>query len=155
MGNICRSPAAEGVLRTLLEKEPLSHQVRVDSAGTIAYHTGEPPDSRMVAAAARRGYRLGGKARAVEHADFEKFDLILAMDRSNLRDLQRYTRKSSGRARIALFCDYCVAHTEQEVPDPYYGGDEGFRRVLDLLEDGCGEISRLIKEGDDRLWSSP
>ena len=130
LGNICRSPAAEGVLATHLEREGLTEAVEVDSAGTAAYHVGERADGRMRAAAKRRGYDLTSIARAVSGDDFNRFDLILAMDRENLANLKRY----SGRADVRLLGDFVPGDAVPDVPDPYYGGDDGFEQVLDLLE---------------------
>src|SRR5262245_40022021 len=124
-GNICRSPTAEGVLRHRLEKHGLHNEVEVDSAGTHAYHVGEAPDSRSVAAANRRGIDIGSlRARKVSREDFSRFDLILGLDRGHVELLNRFSPAKS-LASVALFID-------QEVPDPYYGGPEGFEQVLDL-----------------------
>lgn len=133
LGNICRSPSAEGVFVSQLSSRKLQSRIEVDSAGTGAYHVGEPPDRRAIAAALQRGYDLRGiRARAVRDEDFHEFDLILAMDKSNLADLQR--RKPEGsKAQLQLFMSY-ASDWPAEVPDPYYGGDEGFSQVLDMLE---------------------
>lgn len=135
LGNICRSPAAEGVLRTLLAAEGLDREVEVDSAGTLGEHVGEPADARMRAAAAARGYELTSRARRVEPADLDRFDLVVAMDRDNLDELRRLA--DSPRARLALFSDFLPGGEPRDVPDPYYGGPRGFEKVLDLLEHGC------------------
>ena len=148
MGNICRSPAAENVMRHLLEKQGLSHAFELDSAGTIRYHAGNPPDRRMTEAARARGMEMQGRARQVEGADLERFDWILVMDRDNLNDVQiMASHHAKGDARVAMFCDFCDEHEEEEVPDPYYGGPEGFEKVLDLLEDGCRGLIRRYEEG--------
>ena len=134
LGNICRSPTAEGVMRRLLEQEGLDWEV--DSAGTGAWHVGNPPDARATAAAARRGIALDGAARQVRPADFERYDLILAADRSNLRDLLAIApRQHRDKVRLLL--------GDRDVPDPYYGADGGFDEVLDLCEDAC---RRLLAE---------
>jgi protein-tyrosine phosphatase len=134
LGNICRSPAAESVMRTLAARAAPHVALTVDSAGTAAYHVGEPPDRRMCAAAARRGYDLSGlRARSVEPQDFEIFDLILAMDRQNLRTLEQRA-PATARARLGLFLAYAPDVGFSEVPDPYYGGENGFEQVLDLIE---------------------
>lgn len=131
LGNICRSPTAEGVLRQRLALRP-QLSVTVDSAGTANYHCGKAPDSRAIAAAAVRGIDISGlRARQVSAEDFQRFDLILAMDRSNLSDLQRLDPGNA--ARLQLFMEY-AADQPLEVPDPYYGGEQGFTRVLDMLE---------------------
>ena len=136
MGNICRSPMAEGVLRRLLEDADLSDQVYVDSAGTHAdYHPHSPPDHRSQATALRRGVDLSGiRARRVTTADFTEFDHVLAMDRQNFTDLQATCRNAELRQRIELFLDFAPDQSVREVPDPYYGGPDGFERVMDLIE---------------------
>jgi protein-tyrosine phosphatase len=132
LGNICRSPTAEGVFRHLLRQEAPELQVEVDSAGTADYHLGEPPDLRSQRAAMRRGIDLGGlRARQVTSADFARFDLILAMDRANLLELEAMRPKSS-RARVRLFLEYAPELGRLEVPDPYYRDASGFEEVLDF-----------------------
>lgn len=137
MGNICRSPAGEGVMRALVAKAGLSDRMEIASAGTIGMHTGEPPDARMRAAALRRGYALNSRARKVTRADLDHFDLVLTMDDENRRNVLALAQTDEQRARVRPFAGYCREHEVDEVPDPYYGGPEGFERVLDLLEDGC------------------
>jgi len=133
LGNICRSPTAEGVFRHQVRAAGLQDEIEVDSAGTGDWHVGKPPDSRTSRAARQRGYALDDlRARQFEIADFQRFDLILAMDRSNLRDLQAL-RPATARAELDLFLRRC-GQAEQEVPDPYHGGAEGFDHVLDLVE---------------------
>ncbi len=134
LGNICRSPTAEGVLRTLAAREAPELPLEVDSAGTAGYHIGEPPDPRMRHAAARRGYDLSSlRARVVEPGDFERFDLILAMDRDNLQVL-RHGAPVPAHERLRLFLEFAPESGAAEVPDPYYGGAKGFEEVLDLVE---------------------
>lgn len=142
MGNICRSPAGEGVLQSLLAEDDAldESEYKVDSAGTIGFHDNAPPDKRMSQAASQRGYTLTSRARRVNADDFNTFDLILAMDKDNFRDLDALRKKTQGKATLKLFCDFCQAHSTEEVPDPYYGGAEGFETVLDLIEDGCQQI---------------
>ncbi len=148
MGNICRSPAAENVMRHLLAQQGLDHRFALDSAGTIRYHAGNPPDSRMTAAARERGIPMTGSARQIQGRDLEHFDWVLVMDRDNLNDVRILSdQHGEGTARVAMFCDFCDDHDEDEVPDPYYGGPEGFEKVLDLLEDGCAGIIRRFEEG--------
>lgn len=138
LGNICRSPTAHGVCAQLVAARELQDVVQIDSAGTGDWHVGKAPDRRATAAARRRGYDLGGlRARTVEVEDFHRFDHILAMDRSNLADLEAMAPPDC-HARIGLLLDYGSAD-ETEVPDPYYGGDDGFHRVLDLIEDAVGD----------------
>src|ERR1700752_731050 len=134
LGNICRSPTAEAVLRALAAREAPDLALEVDSAGTAGYHVGEPPDPRTRAAAARRGYDLTApRARIVEPADFERFDLILAMDREILRALQRRAASTS-QPRVRLLMEFAAEAGREDVPDPYYGGPNGFEEVLDLVE---------------------
>ena len=134
LGNICRSPTAEAVLRALAAREAPELVLEVDSAGTAGYHVGQPPDPRTRAAAARRGYDLSTlRARTVEPADFERFDLILAMDRENLTVLRRRA-PIEARERLRLFLEFAPGNAPEEVPDPYYGGPNGFEEVLDLVE---------------------
>jgi protein-tyrosine phosphatase len=134
LGNICRSPTAEAVLRALAAREAPELGLEVDSAGTAGYHVGEPPDPRTRQAAARRGYDLSSlRARIVEPKDFERFDLILAMDRENLQVLQRRA-PSSAHERLHLFLEFAPPDGAEDVPDPYYGGANGFEEVLDLVE---------------------
>ncbi len=140
MGNICRSPAGEAVLRKLAEEEGLDDRLDIDSAGTIGFHTGSPPDARMQDAAANRGIRTGGHARQVRQEDLDTFHRVLAMDHDNLRDLLALAQTQDQRDTIRPFCDYCQKHDNRDVPDPYYGGAHGFEIVLDLLEDGCRQI---------------
>lgn len=146
MGNICRSPTAEAVLRHLAVEAGVIESLSIDSAGTHAYHVGAPPDARSRVAAARRGYSLDAiRARKVIEADFERFDLILAMDRLNLETL-RAASNASQHAKLKLFLDYACSQ-ESDVPDPYYGGATGFERVLDLVEDASRTLLAEIRRG--------
>ncbi len=143
MGNICRSPTAEGVFRRVAEDAGVLDMLTIDSAGTHAYHVGEPPDRRSQAAASRRGYELGDiRARRVSDADFERFDLILVMDKLNLVTLQDRA-DDVYHHKIQLFLEYADG-PEVEVPDPYYGGATGFERVLDLIEDASRELVKNV-----------
>ncbi|MBI4755124.1 MAG: low molecular weight phosphotyrosine protein phosphatase [Betaproteobacteria bacterium] len=146
MGNICRSPVAEAVTRSMLHEHGLSHRIAVDSAGTHGYHVGHAPDGRMQSAARRRGFELSDlRARQVEDADFERFDLILAMDRDNLAYLMERCPRTH-RHRVRLFMGYASHRGREEVPDPYYGGAAGFETVLDLVEDAArGLVENLRK----------
>ncbi len=133
LGNICRSPTAEAVMRRRLQQAGLADRIELDSAGTGDWHVGKAPDSRTQQAAGRRGYDLSSlRGRQVSVGDFARFDLILAMDIANLRDLQRM-RPANTRAELDLYLRRFEL-AEDEVPDPYYGGSEGFEHVLDLLE---------------------
>ncbi len=146
LGNICRSPTAEGLLRARLAGDGLEGRVEVDSAGTGAWHVGEGPDRRMARAAERRGYRLDGAARQVGPEDFHRFDLVVAMDRQNLADLEAMAPSGEGgRAELRLFSEFLPAGSPVDVPDPYYGGAEGFDRVLDLVEEGCAAIVEYLR----------
>ena len=137
LGNICRSPTAEGVVRAIAAREFPALDIEVDSAGTADYHVGEPPDRRTVAAARRRGYELAAlRARQVQPGDFARFDLVLAMDRANLAELES-RRPRDGTARLGLFLGFAPMTGVAEVPDPYYGAVEDFERVLDLCEAGA------------------
>ena len=147
MGNICRSPTAEGVFRTLATRAGLHARVRVDSAGTHDFHTGGPPDWRATVAARKRGYDIAPlRARQVEVADFSRFDRIYAMDRLNL-DLLDKLCPVDYRGELALFLDLAPELGVSEVPDPYCGGLEGFERVLDLVEQASAAlVEKIAKE---------
>ena len=144
MGNICRSPTVEGVFRQMLVQHELSDSVEVDSAGTHAYHVGEPPDPRSVAAAELRGVDLTAlRARAVSNIDFEYYNLLLAMDEANL-DIMMRLCPSQHQHKVRLFLD--AVEPGSEMPDPYYGGSGGFELVLDLAEQGCAQLIAGIRE---------
>jgi protein-tyrosine phosphatase len=153
LGNICRSPTAEAVMRSLVKREGLSEFIEIDSAGTAGWHTGKLPDDRMRRAGKNRGYDLCSHARQVQAADLSSFDLILAMDESNLQDLRSLDGSGTVNPKVKLFCDYCSQHDEREVPDPYYGGPEGFEKVLDLLEDGCAGVLKAATEANKKRLS--
>lgn len=134
LGNICRSPTADGIFRGLVARAGLDEHILVDSAGTGAWHAGNPPDSRSQAAAAERGYDLSRlRARQVTEDDFHRFDLILAMDQANYNELMNL-QPVNGKARLDMFLSCAPELGVREVPDPYYGGDDGFEHVLDLVE---------------------
>jgi protein-tyrosine phosphatase len=144
MGNICRSPSAEGVFRRVVQLQAPDLDVEIDSAGTHGYHIGEPPDRRAIAAASRRGIDLSGqRARQVVIDDFTAFDLIVAMDEQNVDEL-RARAGAAQAARIRLMMDYAPAVGRRSVPDPYYGGAAGFEEVLDLLEEAAQGLLREI-----------
>ena len=142
LGNICRSPAAEGVFLHLLNERGLSDSFVVDSAGTGGWHTGNPADQRMQAAAARRGIQLPSRARQISLDDLSEFDLILTMDDANLAAVQSLVREAGRRATATVrpMLSYAQRFSEAEVPDPYYGGESGFEHVLDLREDACSNL---------------
>jgi protein-tyrosine phosphatase len=147
LGNICRSPTAEGVARAIATRQFPTLQIQLDSAGTANYHIGEPPDRRTVAAARSRGYDLTGlRARQISGLDFSVFDYILAMDRANLDELGRIAPAGS-RARLGLFLEFAPEAGSDEVPDPYYGGAAEFERVLDLCEAGAHGLLRRFGAG--------
>ncbi|XP_038900985.1 putative low molecular weight protein-tyrosine-phosphatase slr0328 [Benincasa hispida] len=152
LGNICRSPAAEGVFRNLVTKKGLDSKFIIDSAGTIGYHEGNEADPRMRAASKRRGIPITSISRPIQPSDFVNFDLILAMDKQNREDIlgafERWRTKNGlpfdSHKKVKLMCSYCKKHDESEVPDPYYGGQQGFEKVLDLLEDACESLLESI-----------
>ncbi|MBL1210262.1 low molecular weight protein-tyrosine-phosphatase [Geminocystis sp. GBBB08] len=137
LGNICRSPSAENIMNYLIEKQGLRNQFECDSAGTSRYHIGSSPDKRMKIAAKKRGIELKGKARQIEDFDLEYYDFILAMDKSNYFDILALDRQGKYKHKIKLMCDFTTKFPDQEVPDPYYGGESGFDYVIDLLLDAC------------------
>jgi len=146
LGNICRSPLASSALQALLAQRRLVHAFEVDSAGTSAGHRGEKPDRRAIAVASARGYSriTRERARRVVPRDFERFDLILAMDRNNLASLQRLCPPDQ-QHKLHLFLEFAAVADASEVPDPYYGNDEGFDRVMQLCEQGArGVLDRLL-----------
>jgi protein-tyrosine phosphatase len=147
LGNICRSPTAEGVFRAAVAEQEWGQRVRVDSAGTGDWHVGAPPDKRAIQAARRRGYDLTAlRARQVRAEDFERFGWIVAMDRANLRALEAL-RPPQYAGHLGLFLDFAPGAGIDEVPDPYYGGLEGFDRVLDLVEvASAGLVERLRRQ---------
>lgn len=141
LGNICRSPAAEGILRAMAAQRGLSSCIETDSAGTYGGHAGELPDKRMRSAAARRGYDLTHRARQVREEDFDRFDRIVVMDDMNYEAVHRLAPSRELARKIHRFTEFCRRHPDRTyVPDPYYEGREGFERVLDMLEDGCEGI---------------
>jgi len=144
LGNICRSPAAEGVFLHLLAREGLEDRFVVDSAGTGGWHVGRPADRRMRAAAERRGIQLPSRARQLDRGDLLSFDRILTMDDDNLHAVRSLARElapaAADLALIEPMVSHCRRFQDREVPDPYYGGDEGFEFVLDLLEDACAGL---------------
>jgi protein-tyrosine phosphatase len=147
MGNICRSPAAEGIMNHLLRQANLQEQYICDSAGTIGYHRGSPPDERMQLAAKKRGIILTGRARQFARSDFENFDLILTMDRQNYWDVLAQDSENQYGHKVKMMCEFCRTYPYKEVPDPYYGGAEGFELVLDLLTDACSGLLADLRQG--------
>ncbi len=146
MGNICRSPTAHGIFRDLVKRHGLEHQVRVDSAGTHNYHPGEPPDERSQRHAKRRGYDLSDlRARQISSDDFAHYDLLLAMDWDNLA-LAEERCPDQHRKKLRRLTEFCKRHQASVVPDPYYGGHDGFEQVLDLVEDACEGLIEHVRK---------
>ncbi|ONI01120.1 hypothetical protein PRUPE_6G122700 [Prunus persica] len=162
LGNICRSPAAEGVFRDLVKKRGLDSKFKIDSAGTIDYHEGNQADPRMRAASKRRGIEITSLSRPIRLPDFRDFDLILAMDNQNRDDIiEAFNRwkfreplPEDAHKKVKLMCSYCKKHDETEVPDPYYGGPQGFEKVLDLLEDACESLLDSILAENKHILDS-
>lgn len=149
LGNICRSPAAEGVMKALLEKEGLSNEFYIESAGIIDYHEGELPDARMRRSASARGYVLDSRSRPVAKNDFMRFDYLIGMDNHNIKALKQMATSEDEKQKIYLMSDFLTKYNYNQIPDPYYGDGDGFELVLDLLEDATEEFLRKLKEGGD------
>jgi len=148
LGNICRSPSAEAVMNGMLRKKGHDQQVSCDSAGIIGFHTGEPADARMQKHALRRGYALTSLSRKVNiESDFDRFDMIIGMDDQNIKDLNGFARSNDDRKKIFRMTDFCTVFKYNHVPDPYYGGKEGFELVIDLLEDACDGLIMHLERG--------
>lgn len=146
MGNICRSPTAEAVFRNYVHKAGLTNSIHIDSAGTHDYHIGAVPDGRTQRVALQRGYDMSAlRGRQVEAIDFGRFDYVLAMDEANLSILKRL-RPRDAQSHLGLFLEFAEHHAEREVPDPYYGGTDGFERVLDMVEDAANGLLLHIKQ---------
>ena len=144
LGNICRSCTAEEVMRTILKREGLDKAIEVDSAGLISYHQGEQADPRMRAHASRRGYHITHLSRPVRMSDFEEFDLILGMDDSNISRLRELAPSLEAEEKIHRMTEYCTRIPADHVPDPYYGGAQGFENVIDILEDACAGLLAML-----------
>lgn len=140
LGNICRSPSAENIMNYLIAETGLTESITCDSAGTSGYHIGAAPDRRMNHAALKRGLELQGRSRKLKSADLQQFDLILAMDRENYRDILYLDREGKYEDKIRMMCDFATEKSDREVPDPYYGGADGFDYVIDLLFDACSGL---------------
>ena len=146
MGNICRSPSAEAVMKRFVEDAGLSHKIFCDSAGTLGIHAGERADRRMIQHAQKRGYNLTSISRQIKADDFRNFDFIVAMDLVNLRDMKPFIPKGDFSHKIKLMTDFCTMSNPGYVPDPYYGGAEGFEQVLDILEDACEGLLQYLRD---------
>ena len=149
LGNICRSPSAEAVMKRLVKDAGLGDRIEIDSAGIAGYHEGDRADSRMRAHAARRGYSLDSISRPVRQWDFHDFDLIIGMDDQNIQDLKKLAPDLESSSKIHRMSEYLSTHTYDHIPDPYYGGAEGFELVLDLLEDACTGLLEAISSNRD------
>lgn len=146
LGNICRSPLAEGVFRWHVERAGLSDRIFIDSAGTGDWHVGDPPDPRAQACARRNGIDISNqRARQFEVGDFDRFDRILAMDETNRRDILRLARNEADRRRVRLLLDYAPHQPSREVPDPYFGGEAGFQHVFSLIDTACRNLIAEIR----------
>lgn len=146
LGNICRSSSAEEIMHTFVAREGLEKAIQVDSAGILSYHQGELPDERMRAHAIRRGYNLTHHSRPVRTDDFFDFDLIIGMDDRNIQDLKDRAPSVESEKKICRMTDFCVKKVVDYVPDPYYGGAQGFENVLDILEDACEGLLEKVKK---------
>lgn len=153
LGNICRSPTAHAVFQSMVDSEGLSHQIAVDSAGTGDWHLGHAPDQRTCAVASERGYDMSElRSRLVEAEDFNRFDYIIAMDNENLSNLHAM-RPGDYEGQLGLFLDYSQQSEQAEVPDPYYGGDNGFAMVLDLVEEASAGLLAHIRLTSSEIQS--
>jgi protein-tyrosine phosphatase len=151
LGNICRSPTAEGVMRALVAQAGLEDSIEIDSAGTGAWHVGSPPDERATEAANTRGVTLAGSARQVKPTDFKDFDVLVAMDSANLRDLRALAQGDEERAKVRLLREFDPASAgsgDLDVPDPYYGAGDGFAKVFDLVHAACEGLLAQIQAGE-------
>jgi protein-tyrosine phosphatase len=147
LGNICRSPLAEAVFRSVVEESELTGRIRIDSAGTSGYHAGDPPDRRTAEVALRRGVRVEGASRQVQRSDLDRFDHIVVMDQENLRNVRRLAGGGDHAAEIHLFRDFDPdADGDREVPDPYYGGPDGFENVHDLVDRSARGLLEHLRE---------
>jgi len=152
MGNICRSPAAEGVLKKIINEENLSKDFYIDSAGLIDYHSGEPPDERMISVMEERGYTLNHSARQINLKDFDIFDYIIAVDNYVYRELLRYPISADKKQKILKLADYLKNYNENEIADPYYGSNEDFEYCADLIEDSVqGLFNEKLKSNEQDL----
>ncbi len=145
LGNICRSPMAEAVMRKLVKERGLEKEYEIDSAGLIRYHEGEGADPRMKFHAQRHGYLLTHISRPIKETDFDLFDLIVSMDDSNWDKLHRLAPSIEAETKIVRMTDYCQTHVIDHVPDPYYGGEQGFENVIEILEDACEGLMNTLE----------
>lgn len=148
LGNICRSPAAEGILKKMVKEQGLEDKITIDSAGTSGYHDGELPDPRMRQHGARRGYKFDSLSRRFTSSDFYNFDIILAMDDSNYHNMMRLAPDLESEKKVYRMVEFSKRFGHDHVPDPYYSGADGFELVLDLLEDACEGLLDKMKRGE-------
>ena len=152
LGNICRSPAAQAVMQEIVDRDDELQFIELDSAGTYGGHAGDLPDSRMRIHAEKRGYVLTHRSRQIRNSDFDRFDMILAMDDRNYDDLRAMAPDVESERKVYRMTDFCRQLAVDHIPDPYYGGSCGFEQVLDILEDACAGLSEFLKkERDKRL----
>ena len=144
MGNICRSPSAEAVMQTLVKQQGMVKEIFCDSAGTLDYHRGKTADARMQKHASLRGYELNSISRPFEYDDFELFDWIITMDEDNYQQIKWFDQRINYADKIRRMTEFCNTAQVSEVPDPYYGGKQGFENVLDLLEDACQGLLEFV-----------
>lgn len=149
LGNICRSPSAENIMNHLIQEAGLEDKIVCDSAGTSGYHIGASPDRRMSEAAIGRGIKLEGKSRKLTPLDLQRFDLILAMDQENYQDILYLDREGKYETKVRLVCDFAKNKRDKEIPDPYYGGQDGFDYVIDLLLDACAGLLDYIVNSEE------
>lgn len=148
LGNICRSPAAEGILKKHLKEKKLDDRISVDSAGTSGYHIGDLPDSRMRQHGARRGYKFDSLSRKFTSLDFDNFDIIIAMDDNNYHNIIRTAPDLESEKKVYRMVDFSLKYGHDHIPDPYYSGADGFELVLDLLEDACEGLINKLEKGE-------
>ncbi len=146
LGNICRSPAAEGIMKKLIKESGLEHKISVDSAGTSGYHNGELPDRRMRQHGSKRNYNFDSLSRWFTASDFEEFDLIFAMDDSNYHNIMSLAPDLESQQKVHRMVEYSQKYSHDHIPDPYYSGADGFELVLDLLEDACEGLLKEVKK---------
>jgi len=148
LGNICRSPVAEAVMNECLHREGKDREIVCDSAGILDYHAGEPADQRMQSHAGKRGYKLTSISRQIDpKKDFDRFDMIIGMDRQNIKALMSLARSDKDKEKIHLMTDFLKVKKYHHVPDPYFGGEEGFELVIDIVEEACEELIRRLSNG--------
>lgn len=149
LGNICRSPSAEGIFKKIVKNSGLKDDIYIDSAGTSAYHVGEKADKRMREFASKRGYSLTSISRKLKYRDFSDFDYIIAMDNSNYIDILSFDVSGIYKSKVKMMTDFSKEFFSEDIPDPYYGGDDGFNRVIDMLEECCTGFLEFLKQNKE------